>query len=345
MIGSSQERTGASRVGNCVGWAWQELDRALVDERTDPGSCLPFIHPETRYFYWELHFRRQALAGIDLLHRLPLASKERAGEGSLRDPVAGRLTSWYANSQAARRFCDPSAWLEMDGPLVPHRGAREQGVSICVDPGVGDPRGAAVPGAPSEALAEIFTGLERVCGVAGTRTLLVNRIHGAVTARHGKLRHVSIMRGRPGQPVKLYAAVPKEGFPGLLDDIGWPGDRAEAARLAEQACADSQRVNVDLVLDGEALSSRIGFEVFSDPSPVGDLRRTAATKRALSMGLVSPEVVEGLRRWVGPFRPQVGEDRQRTVVLRWLDLKFVSHGQGELELKAYLGFRMDPPLA
>src|SRR4051812_13376875 len=98
MTALPHERPFSSRAADCVAWAWAGLDRALVDEQTDPSACLPFVHPETTTFYWELHFREQRLTGIDFLHRPALVSSEPAGERVLPDPILGRLASWYATN-------------------------------------------------------------------------------------------------------------------------------------------------------------------------------------------------------------------------------------------------------
>ena len=339
MTGLAHERADVSRAGDCVAWSWAALDRALVDEVTEPEACLPFIHPETTMFYWELHFQQQRLAQVDFLHRPPLVSGDPAGQSAARDPIVERLASWYATHEPARKYCHPSVWLELDGPIVAERGPRAQGVSICVDPRFGGRNRAAFPSPTPDELAEIFSGLEWACETTTPRARLVAEMQRSINDAGGSLRHVSIMRGRAGQPVKVYAAVPKHSFPSFLETIGWPGDRDAAARLAEQACAESQRVNVDLLIE-DALSPRIGFEIFSDPSPTVDARRLAATERAVALGLISQRVAEGLQRWVGGVRRPFGGDRWPTTLQRWFDLKFVSLGASSLELKAYLGFRL-----
>jgi hypothetical protein len=339
MTGLPQVRADVSRATDCVGWAWTALDPLLVDGVTDPAACLPFVEPETRTFYWELHFQQQRLTRIDFLHRPALVRTERAGASTARDPIVDRLTSWYAASETARKYCDPSVWLELDGPIGAARDGREQGISICVDPRLGRPDAPEVPAATSTELGEIFTGLERACDATKTRAGRVAEIQRAVAEAGGTLRHVSIMRGRPGQPVKIYAAIPKATHPSFLDAIDWPGDRAAATRLAENVCAESQRVNIDLLID-EALAPRIGYEIFSDPSPAADPRRTAATERAIALGLITRGMAEALRRWPGKGRRLFGNDQWPTTVQRWLDLKFVSLGANELELKSYLGFRL-----
>jgi hypothetical protein len=328
-----------SRAADCVAWAWTVLDEALVDGLTDPVACSPFIQPDTTTFYWELHFRDGHLQGIDFLHRPALVSTESAGEAPLADPILQRLSSWYATSDAAREHCHPSVWLELDGPLTAERGAREQGVSVCVDRTFGGRGGAEAPVLTADALTELFAGLEGACGAGRSRAPDVAKTQQAVAAAGGRMRHVSIMRGRTGRPVKIYAALPKSRFSTFLEAIDWPGDRAEASGLAAAACAESRRVNVDLLID-DGLSERIGFEVFSDPSPAEDVERGAALERALAQGLVSERVVEGLRRWIGTTRRPFGNDQWPTTVQRWFDLKFVNLGAGALELKAYLGFRM-----
>jgi hypothetical protein len=338
MTGLPQVQADVSRATDCVGWAWTAVDPLLVDGVTDPVACLPFIEPETRTFYWELHFQEQRLTRIDFLHR-PALVTERAGESTARDPIVDRLACWYATSETARKYCHPSVWLELDGPISAARDGHEQGVSICVDPRFGRPDAPEVPAATSTELSALFTGLEQACGTASTRAGRVAEMQQAVCQAGGTLRHVSIMRGRPGQPVKIYAAIPKATFPTFLDAIDWPGDRAAATHLAGDVCAESQRVNIDLLID-EALAPRIGYEIFYDPSPAVDPQRTTATERAVALGIITRGMAEALRLWVGKARRPFGIDQWPTTVQRWLDLKFVSLGANDLELKAYLGFRL-----
>ena len=185
----------------------------------------------------------------------------------------------------------------------------------------------------------MFETFEHACGGKTARSFSVADLLRAVRDAGGRTRHVSIMRGRAGQPAKVYAAVPKSAFPSFLGAVGWPGDHLEAARLANLVCAESERVNVDLQID-DRLSERIVFELFSDPSPTEDINRSSATERAFDLGLVSRRQIEGLRRWAGTSRLLLGADQWPTTIRRWFDLKFVALGAGRLELKAYLGFRM-----
>src|SRR5262245_47439257 len=122
MTGLPHDRADVRRATDCVAWAWTALDRALVDDVTDPAACLPFIDLDTKTFYWELHFEAQRLARIDFLHRPGLASVEPAGAAGPHDPIVERLASWYATNEAARATCHPSVWLELDGPIVAERG-------------------------------------------------------------------------------------------------------------------------------------------------------------------------------------------------------------------------------
>jgi hypothetical protein len=71
-----------------------------------------------------------------------------------------------------------------------------------------------------------------------------------------------------------------------------------------------------------------------------DPQRTTATERAVALGIITRGMAEALRLWVGKARRPFGIDQWPTTVQRWLDLKFVSLGANDLELKAYLGFRL-----
>jgi len=116
------------------------------------------------------------------------------------------------------------------------------------------------------------------------------------------------MRGRPGAPRKVYAAIPKPAFEQFLRRIDWPGDVGHATLLAEAVCKESRLVNCDLQFTDEP-ASRIGFELFFDPSPRVDPWRRAATRLALERGLLSVEVIAALESWVGLSRKQLGNER------------------------------------
>lgn len=332
-----ERQPGVDRAEDLVSWSWSAVDRTLADDVIDPKACIPFVHPDTTTFYWELHFQARRLTRVDFLHRPALLRP--AGEAVTPDPIVGRLVSWYEANEVVRRNCHRSVWLELDGPIDGRREAPPQGVSVCVDPRFGGGHSGDQPDPPLAALIEVFETFERACGGKTARSFSVADLLQAVRGAGGRTRHVSVMRGRPGQPAKIYAAVPKPALPSLLGALGWPGDLLEAVHLANVVCAESERVNIDLQID-DRLSERIGFELFSDPSSAADINRLSATEHAFELGLVSRRQIEGLRRWPGTSRLLLGADQWPTTIRRWFDLKFVALGAGRLELKAYLGFRM-----
>lgn len=278
------------------------------------------------------------LGQIDFLHRPALDPSDGQSEITAPDPIIAALSDWYATADTARS-CHGSAWLELDGPIRLGVPARKQGVSICLDPDIGrpEPRDPARLQRPTGALLDTFARLQRACGREEGGAEVLARVHRAVLVVGGWLRHLSVMRGRAGQPGKIYAALPKGSLGVFLAEIGWPGDSPAARMLADLVCAESGRINLDLQFE-EALAPRIGFELFFDPSPARDPARKRPLGLARSLGLLSAEQAIGLASWVGLF--QVSSQAWGEVrVQRWFDLKFVLLPTG-IELKAYLGFRL-----
>lgn len=334
---SRQGRPGSAELAALVAWSWQSLDPALVDPDADPTAVLPYLGAGTRTFYWELHFSGESRVRADFLHRPALDAKGNSDRGS-PDPIVDTLSAWHASGDT-RRYCHGSAWLELDGPLIARRAFR-QGVSVCLDPEIGQPRTSdpARLAYPTEVVLDTFSRLQEACGAPPEGAHTLARVHRAVLASAGALRHLSVMRGRPGALAKIYAALPKPALPAFLTDAGWPGEREPALWLADLACADSARVNLDLAFDTE-LTPRIAFEQFFDPSPARDPLRRNAVELATALGLLTREQAAGLGRWVRSFHWGLGGGATRTRVQRWLDLKFVL-ARGGLEFKAYLGFRL-----
>jgi hypothetical protein len=328
----------AARLADLVTLSWRRLDPVLSDSATDPAAVLPYLHDDTVTFYWELHFQDGRRTRTDFLHRAPLDLGDAASRSP--DPIVARLAAWRAAPETAQR-CHPTAWLELDGPVTEEtalRRPRVQGVSVCLDPDIGTGRRRA-PSLTTASALRFFSGLQGACGAPARGASTLRRVHEAARDAEGTLRHLSIMRGRAGQPAKIYAAIPKPALSVFLSDAGWPGRRADANRLAALVCAESDRVTLDLQLEND-LAPRIGFELFFDPSPARDPLRRTATSLARRLGVLSADQVAGLERWVGVSRRCLGNDVWPTTVQRWFDLKFVSSPEEPLEVKAYLGFRL-----
>jgi hypothetical protein len=320
-----------------IAWSWAFVDRELLDPSTDPSGVLPFLDVETDEIYWELHFQRARLTRTDFLHRAKLVGGNDAPASA--DPVVGALRAWFADADTRAR-CHPTAWLELDGPLGSPPLERRQGVSVCLDrhigtPAANDPLALAHPVANVLA---IWSRLQRACGEPPRSSPALRRAWTAAVAHGGGTRHLSIMRGRPGSPGKMYVALPKSTFKRWLFDIEWPGDVEGSVSLGNDVCAASVRVNVDLEL-APNLTPRIGFEIFGDPEPGRDPQRSGALEIARSLGLISTRQVAALQRWSGVVRKRLGGDVWPTTLQRWLDLKFVLNANEDVELKAYLGFR------
>jgi hypothetical protein len=329
------------RAADVVAWAWANLRPELAPSGGDPAGALPPIDPLTTTFYWELHLRNGEVARADFLHRPSLIASAPAGEGKSADGLLADLRAWYANSALAQRHLHPSVWLEADGPFDDARAGRAQGVSVCLDPAFGEAESRERVVLDDASLGRLCDELESACQRPLGRAATILRLQAAVLRAGGDLRHLSLMVGRNGSPSKVYAAIPKPAFASFLDAAGWPGDHDAACSLAERVCDGSRKVNVDLLIEDD-LAPQIGFELFSDPSAAPDFQRAPSVALAQEMSLISAAQAAGLAEWSGRFRRPFGADDWPTYVRRWFDLKFVRGQEGRINLKAYLGFRIQP---
>ncbi|HEY0467013.1 MAG TPA: hypothetical protein VGC79_22580 [Polyangiaceae bacterium] len=333
------DATVLERLHDLIAWSWGALTPELKDGRTDPTFVFPYLASQANTFYFELHFEDARVVRTDFLQQAPLNPGASVANPSV-DPILASMSRWYAGGDTAAR-CHHTTWLELDGPLQDSGADRRQGVSVCLDPHFGTPaeEDPLLYARSASHLVSVFERLQQACAATPQGAPVLGRASDAAVTSGGLVRHVSVMRGRPGAPSKLYASLTKPTFPRFLRDIAWPGDLSEAERFAGVVCTESKRVNCDLEFTNQ-LTERIGFEIFNDPSPAFDLRRRAATDRALAMGLISTVQVAGLESWVGLFRKQLGNQRWPTRIQRWFDVKFVIHPGGRREFKAYLGFRL-----
>jgi len=326
-----------ARVRDLIAWAWAGLDDDLLQPGLDPSGVLPLVAPDTREFYWEVHFEAGRPTRLDFLHRATLQRSARSF-AACPDPVLEDLRRWYEQDEVAARF-HPSVWLEVDGPLRGERPGWSQGVSVCLDRYIGTPRAhdvatLAVPAVRTLPLAE---SLWSACGASRYPSRPLERAIGAAVAHGGFVRHLSVMRGRQGCPGKVYASLPKSALREFLRDVGWPGSIEGANSLAALVCSESARVNLDLEMR-EEITERIGFELFGDPDASTDPRRGLPLERARSCELIGTAQVAALQRWASSEARCLGTDLWPSRLTRRLDLKFVLHAQHRLELKAYLGF-------
>lgn len=292
-------------------------------------------------FYFEVHYDAKRVGQLrDLLVQVPISPMRppRCGCGSIAE-LTSRLHEWFAESSLAV-YCQPSAWLELDG--VGSWADAAPGLSVCVDPAFDSrrPPTGGVPGLSPATIRALVDELGSVCAARSDSGAVVERIASA-WPRAGRVRHLSIMSGRAKQPRKVYGILPRSDLVQFLREIHWPGDLDLVIDLGSALNETSSNVQVDLTATSEGVLPRMAFEFFSDPPPYADFFRTALLERAQARGLVDQEGVSALREWVGEFRGCLGHDAKPSRVSRWFDLKVVVDG-GRPLLKAYLGARLTP---
>jgi hypothetical protein len=152
----------------------------------------------------------------------------------------------------------------------------------------------------------------------------------------GRIIHLSVMLSRQPCVVKVNVSLPKDQLLTYLTRVGWPGARAEIENILTTFCSCIDTVRIDLSV-GDTISGMIGVEFFSPPS-FDDSRRQFLLDLCAEKGLCTPEKRDALSMWPGWTRERFCGDSILTRLRRFLDIKIVSHPEGPLEAKGYLGF-------
>lgn len=305
--------------------------------------------------YIECRLGGQRPSPTDLLVAIASCDSE-ALERSLRragdlDSVAQFCSAW--NHPDSLVYHHASAiWLEFDD-VVGWDAARPPSFSTCLIPGYGDSRDplrkAADPDAELELMSAVIAAARGEPPSQHERDNLIRLSQALPDA--GRFIHLSVMSGRPQQPIKLYGVLPRGQIYGYLREAGWRGPMEELRAVVEGLCPP-ERVGDELYVDltvhdfDAPLGSRIGF-VFSPQhlrrSSEADAERGPLLASLVARNLCTPAQSRELRRW--PQRYKIRErkyDDGPVMVNRWLDIKVVWERGHPLAAKAYLGLSVRP---
>jgi hypothetical protein len=267
---------------------------------------------------------------------------------------ASERAAWSAAESFFERWSDVGdplseaaslVWLEFDDvSRVPETVAPS--LSACIAPRYAahaDLRTLPVKRELEDALVFVYAGLR------GTLPPEVRRrIRHAVGALPdaGRFIHVSWMASRPSLDAKLYGVVPRHDLIGYLKRLGFAGrlDRVqEFVNLIATSDICGEDIYFDLNLSNmwnvAGASLGVAFsqqQVMS--SAARDVGRRALLGRLVTCRHCTSDQARALANWVempvAGSPPIPGEPRG----YRWLDIKAVLGADGDVSLKAYLGF-------
>lgn len=174
----------------------------------------------------------------------------------------------------------------------------------------------------------------------------------AAAPREARLAHVAIMRGRPGDPVRVgIDAIRLHDLARFLDEAGWPGDGAsDIVALARGVLdrADAVVVTLDLA-DGRLLPG-LGLECFFHRRELLDPRWPGLLEHLVAGGLADAAKARALLSWPGSVTPGDAQTWPDDLIVRDLgepDLAVVERrvnhvkltwSSGAVETKAYFGW-------
>jgi hypothetical protein len=264
---------------------------------------------------------------------------DRADAASCADAPPG--TAWVSNLPVLTAPAEPEevpfVWLEYDVDERFDRERPQPSVSIGLERGYLDRYWRA----PAVAIEDVSRRARRALALLGRGDSqpLLARCASAIPPG-GSLVYLSVMTARPRALVKLYVSIPKGRTVKFLRTIGWRGDLTAVDALVRRAYAPmADTVFADLSL-GETVLPRLGL-AFSQLH-----RREMETFDPcwswLPMATALPEKRRALASWPGQAEARI--DGWRTCVHRWVDLKAVLDGDGNVRWKAYLGFMPQLPL-
>lgn len=160
--------------------------------------------------------------------------------------------------------------------------------------------------------------------------------------QYGQLIHVSLMRGRTPQSIKLFIKVKQEKLITLLGALKWPGDIASAHKLLVMPWHKPQSdgnvsidLKIDLNLSGQKVEplltgyiALVSSKMHLGGNTDGPLRVAALMERDV---IHRDEQINAVMAWL---KPQNHYD-----LFRWLDVKSLIDERGVVSYKLYFGMQ------
>jgi hypothetical protein len=159
--------------------------------------------------------------------------------------------------------------------------------------------------------------------------------------------HLSVMLGRPVNAVKLYGVFPRDSLLPFLARLGWAGDLAALAANVERfyprdLLGDQSFVDLNLSTFRREVSCSLGLAVAQQHlagASRGDPGRAELLARWADAGLCWPGQREAIATWLREAaRDEVADGLPREA-RRFVDLKLVCGGLGDVTAKVYRGSR------
>jgi len=257
--------------------------------------------------------------------------------------LARRIQEARRNDDGALNGVVPLLWLEYDdvGNAV---GTLEPSICVCIEPQYLDYATTAASSPDTwHRTVDAIDGLgmfsESEAGAAAALHTWVDALPSS-----GAPIHVSVMRGRPSAPVKLYLRVGAADAARYLTRIGWHGRHEGAERVFAWQAQRVTDVYLDLTLEQGEPAPRLGLAF---PCPRRGTRFQRDVLWELGACVLPPDELEDVwragMRWVDGTSALACAGEWPWILHRWIDQKLVLDHTAT-QLKLYLGCRPMPLL-
>lgn len=254
---------------------------------------------------------------------------DAGGDLAFAGPMAPALRNWLDPASLMHQL-GPVIWLEWDlssadpGPFS----------FACVDPGF--PTGSAPPLPVDQFLALCAETVQALSGRPATPAQLqaLAQAH-ATLPETGRILHLAAVPHRDTAELRVHAQLPTHLLLPWLQQIGWPGDPADAAAMQALIGPDLPTVGVQWAIVG-GVTAYLGLEAYSLelPTPGGYWHRFF--DRLVGGGLADPARSLATLQWFGAETVRLPGEPFRCNLQRKFYVKLVSKPRQPLEAKAYL---------
>lgn len=156
----------------------------------------------------------------------------------------------------------------------------------------------------------------------------------------GQIIHVGTMLARQPTWLNIYGLISKEHLVEYLHQVGWNSSTTEIEKILTIFCAHTNIIRPDLSIN-DRIWSRIAIEFSSDGTPQGDSKLQFLLDQCVENGLCTPEKRDALLSWSGISRKTFSHQSWPVNLSRWFEIKIIYQPNYPIELKAYLGFRVN----
>ncbi|MDI1431445.1 hypothetical protein [Polyangium sorediatum] len=277
-----------------------------------------------------------------LMYLLARADGHRA---LLRDAPARGTPAWrgildfcreWAASTSLLHAEVPALWLEFDVKGEPSAAPPplpfpciERHINDEQPPEEQDERGRAVRLDLLDRATSLLLGHPLPCATFDTAVRVIKRL-----PRRGRVLHVAPLDSRGLDALRLVTTIPRDELPAYLDQIEWPGDRAQLDSLLAALVPEATQLGFHLDVSAGVLPT-LGLELHHLP---GDPRWRPLLDDLVARGACTPAKHDALLEFPPFARLALPSHRIASPVSTTLGIKLVLAPGEPLAAKAYLGF-------